>query len=211
MPQKGRFESKKPHFYSGRALFWGTGKWEFFPVRNHLFPILGILTPVGGGRIRKSKFVENSPSYRPKTRKYLIWHKRDRKRLFPFFCKETQKWLKSAFLAPTRPVSSHFGGQNVTFESLFGHFWVSLRKRGKVSFTVEFKIIPYQVLLFLNYLPYFFSRTGPVGNIYRNSRESTENEGWHSALRGTAQNYRIGPGPNYLPYKIPGQGLFRII
>ena len=29
--------------------------------------------------------------------------------------------------------------------------------------TVKFKIIPYRVLLFLNYLPYFFSRTGPVG------------------------------------------------
>ena len=31
---------------------------------------------------------------------------------------------------------------------------------------MEFKIVPYRGLLFLNYLPYFFSRIGPVGGEY---------------------------------------------
>ena len=83
----------------------------------------------------------------------------------------------------------------------------------ELGIAVEFKIIPYRVLLFSNYLPYFFqdwanSRKsgirnccgvqnyslsgfilfelftvfffpglGRLGNICRNSRESTENEG----------------------------------
>ena len=48
----------------------------------------------------------------------------------------------------------------------------------KMLATVEFEIIPYRVLLFLNYLPYFFFQDwAGWGSICRNSRESTENEG----------------------------------
>ena len=64
-PRKQRFESKNPHFYTGHhkengdfltrsAHFWGWGGMEIFRLRNPLFPILGFLAPVQGGRIRKS-------------------------------------------------------------------------------------------------------------------------------------------------------------
>ena len=39
----------------------------------------------------------------------------------------------------------------------------------------------------------FFPGLGRMGNIYRNSRESTENEGWESTLRGTPRITGLAP------------------
>ena len=77
--------------------------------------------------------------------------------------------------------------------------------------TVEFKIIPYRVLLFLNYLPYFFPGLGRLGNIYRNSRESTENEGWQSALRGTPRITGLTPVRMIYCKKLQDRAFFEII
>ena len=42
-------------FLTQSALFWGDGTLEFFLTRNPLFPLWWILTPVGGGRVLKSR------------------------------------------------------------------------------------------------------------------------------------------------------------
>ena len=41
-------------FLARNAHFWGGGKMGVFRLRNPLFPILGFLAPVQGGRIRKT-------------------------------------------------------------------------------------------------------------------------------------------------------------
>ena len=52
----------------------------------------------------------------------------------------------------------------------------------------------YRVLLFwIIYRIFFFQDWGRLVNIYRNSRESTENKGWQSALRGTPRITGLAP------------------
>ena len=67
-PRNGRFESKNPHFPCGAVCrngdffdskhpFLGWGEMGVFRLRNPLFPILGFLAPVQGGRIRNFIFI----------------------------------------------------------------------------------------------------------------------------------------------------------
>ena len=54
-PQKGASWVKKSPFLYSAPQGWGGGEMGVFWLRNPLFPILRFLTPVQGGRIRKTK------------------------------------------------------------------------------------------------------------------------------------------------------------
>ena len=55
------------------------------------------------------------------------------------------------------------------------------------------KMITHWVLLFARYYRNYFPGLGRLGNIYRNSRESTENKWWQPALRGTPRITGLAP------------------
>ena len=77
-------------------------------------------------------------SYRPRIKKWFIWLKRDKKRIFPLCTKRFKSDQKETSWAPKVTFETHFGGREVSFWSLLSLFG----ERGKGEkglFSVSFE------------------------------------------------------------------------